>query len=541
MTALAASYFCPRCGGHGPDGACSRDGTPRVEVVAGSLLGMTVGNYTLVRLLGEGGMGSVYRAVQPEIGAEVAIKVLHATPQSHANAVQRFMLEAQAVNRVRHAGLIRILDTGWLADNRPYLVMELLDGIPLNDGVGRMSPQLATYIAHEALEVLEAVHAEGIVHRDLKPANLYLTRDGRVVVLDFGIAKLVDAEGVAQTHSTGMIGTPEYMAPEQIRSQPLDRRTDVYAMGVLMYETITGVRPFAAAATFDMLVQHLERPPASPRERVPALSRAIEGAILRALEKDPARRFQSAREMAEALPIETGRDELEQFVAARAPAPTPVPIEPQRTPKIQAPATVAAKKRAQEAETVADKPTKRSKRPWFVGAGVVALAVGIASGYLPLRSHTPKPPPPPPAPLPVVIAPMPVDAAPVIVDPGTVGLSSEPTGAAITIDGSRHEVAPVMVDLAPGAHHLTFALPNHKNVDVDLDIVSKQKTMFEAKLPRVPQAVASHPATEPATRQDDDDSLEVPAGLKDDDRPRRRDRERSNAKKNPYRNLGPPY
>jgi serine/threonine-protein kinase len=384
--AVATGWFCPRCGARGRAGACSRDGMTRVEIRPDSMLGVGVGNYTLVKLLGEGGMGSVYRGVQPEIGAEVAIKVLHATPQSHAGAVQRFLLEAQAVNRVRHPGLIRILDTGFLADRRPYLVMEFLDGVSLADAVGRMPPELACFAACEALAALEAVHEHGVVHRDLKPANLFLARDGRVVVLDFGIAKLVDPDGAAQTHSTGLIGTPEYMAPEQIRSQPLDRRTDVYAMGIVLYETITGHRPFAAAATFDMLVQHLERPPTAPRERVPELAPAIDAAIVRALAKDPAARFQSAAELAATLRAaigpDSGRAALAAYVDARAPAP-PVPLE--TTPSSQHAERVRPELAAREVETVYDKPAPR--RRWVPVAGIAVVALSGGGAYLVARAR----------------------------------------------------------------------------------------------------------------------------------------------------------
>jgi serine/threonine protein kinase len=309
-----SSHFCPTCGTRGSGGgACERDHTPLVAIVPDSPLGTKVGNYVLVQRLGEGGMGAVYRAVQPLIGAEVAIKVLHAG----ANG-ERFLLEAQAVNRVRHPSLIKTLDTGYLADRRPYLVMELLDGMSLADAVGAIAPPLAAHVAANVLDALAAVHGEGIVHRDLKPPNVFLAADGRVVVLDFGIAKLTDGEVV--THSSGLVGTPEYMAPEQIRAQPVDGRTDIYAVGVMLYEAITGRRPFAAAATFDMLVQHLEQPPASPCEYAPNLSPQLAEVILIAMEKRPERRYQSASEMAAALRAtgEATRDDLVAFVAQRA-------------------------------------------------------------------------------------------------------------------------------------------------------------------------------------------------------------------------------
>ncbi|MEO8551031.1 MAG: serine/threonine-protein kinase [Kofleriaceae bacterium] len=475
--AVATRFFCPRCGAHGPDGACSRDGTPRVEVVAGSLLGATIGNYVIVRLLGEGGMGSVYRAVQPEIGAEVAIKVLHATPTSHAGAVQRFMLEAQAVNRVRHPGLIRILDTGFMADRRPYLVMELLDGISLAEVCGRLGAALACHVACEALAALEAVHEQGVVHRDLKPANLFLGRDGRVVVLDFGIAKLVDADGVAQTHSTGLIGTPEYMAPEQIRAKPLDRRTDVYAMGIVLYETVTGRRPFAAAATFDMLVQHLERPPTPPRELRPGLAPAIDAAIVKALAKEPVDRYQTAAELATALraaigPI--GKVELAAFVESRAPAQLPVPqLTPKRRSEQEAPATNAAR----DAETVFDKP--KPVRRWLAIAGVIAVlgACAFAWTFLLVRHDPPSVVPDAAMAITPIVA-QPIEAPippPPPARPGTLVVESEPAGAAIAIDDGETAPSPLEAKLAPGIHRVHLSRPGYRAQDKTIDIRADER------------------------------------------------------------------
>jgi serine/threonine-protein kinase len=467
------------------------------------MLGVSVGNYTLVKLLGEGGMGSVYRAVQPEIGAEVAIKVLHATPQSHAGAVQRFMLEAQAVNRVRHRGLIRILDTGFLADRRPYLVMEFLDGISLADAVGRMPPQLACFAACEALVALDAVHEHGVVHRDLKPANLFLARDGRVVVLDFGIAKLVDPDGLAQTHSTGLIGTPEYMAPEQIRSQPLDRRTDVYAMGIVLYETITGHRPFAAAATFDMLVQHLERPPTAPRERVPELAPAIDAAIVRALAKDPAARFQSAAELAATLRAaigpDSGRAALAAYVDARAPAP-PVPLE--ATPPSQHPERVKPEIAAREVETMYAKPAKR--RRWIPIAGITVVVLSGGSAYLAARSRlhhavTANPDA-------AIVTATPADAAIVVPAPPDAALAAatsplrvdtDPEGADVTIDGTLAGKSPVVVTLVTGTHRLSITRAGWKPYEGPVYVPANERPATRISLTRAPIAPTPRDRVDP--------------------------------------------
>jgi len=500
--ALATEYFCPRCGAHGPDGPCSRDGTPRVEIVAGSLLGATLGNYVIVRLLGEGGMGSVYRAVQPEIGAEVAIKVLHATPTSHAGAVQRFLLEAQAVNRVRHPGLIRILDTGFMADRRPYLVMELLDGISLAEVCGRLGAALACHVACEALAALEAVHEQGVVHRDLKPANLFLARDGRVVVLDFGIAKLVDVDGVAQTHSTGLIGTPEYMAPEQIKAKPLDRRTDIYAMGIVLYETVTGRRPFAAAATFDMLVQHLERPPTPPRELRPGLAPAIDAAIVKALEKAPGDRYQTAGELATALRTAIGagigRAELAAFVETRAPAPLPVP---QLTPKRRSeqpsqPATAPGHAGARDAETVVEKP-RPMRRRLMIGGVIAALgACAFAWTFLLIQHDRPIVVPDAAIVITPIVVPPPIEEpSPAPPPRGTLVIESEPTGAAIVIDDDASAPSPLEAKLAPGTHRVHISRPGYRAQDKTIDVRANERQTVIVALEKT--RVAGEPPKHP--------------------------------------------
>lgn len=492
----APTHFCSRCGTRRSGrGTCGRDGTALTAIVDSSLLGTEVGNYVIVQALGQGGMGAVYRAVQPAIGAEVAIKVLHAGSEAQSGMVQRFLLEAQAVNRVRHPGLIKILDTEYLPDRRPYLVMELLDGASLADAIGRISPALACHVVAEALDALQAVHEVGIVHRDLKPPNVFLTRDGRVVVLDFGIAKLVATDGgEAITHSTGLIGTPEYMAPEQIRSRPLDRRTDIYAMGILLYELITGKRPFAAAATFELLVQHVERPPTSPRDYVPDLAPSITDTILRALEKDADRRFPTAAEMAAPLRAASGTSsdsDVAAFVASRVPAVPRVLADgdgdgegegratltirgPSGSARDAAPTTAYATtepqnvtvpaspaRRARSAGTT--RPDRRARWPRLVGAAAVAATIAIVAVYFIMRDR-----PRAAADRPqghdttatAVIAP---DAAtdagtPTATPPaaatGTLEVKSRPPGATIVVDHAPAGVTPAILTLAVGAHLL---------------------------------------------------------------------------------------
>jgi serine/threonine-protein kinase len=282
---------------------CPQDQVPLAKPPFGSLLGEQLGNYVAIAELGSGGMGEVIRAVNPLIGTHVAIKVLRASCANDPAARQRLLREAQAVNRIASSGVCKVSDAGALADGRPYLVMELLVGESLDACVARTRLSLsdACRIIHDVLDVVDAAHRAGIVHRDLKPANVFLSNT-RTVVLDFGVAKLLDAGNEAGLTNTGaVLGTPHYMAPEQIKSQSIDARTDVYASSVMLYEMIVGRRPFEGASDFEVLSGHIDRRPPPPRALQPDIPADLQSIVLTGLAKDPAKRFQTAAAMRTAL------------------------------------------------------------------------------------------------------------------------------------------------------------------------------------------------------------------------------------------------
>ena len=258
----------------------------------------------IVGELGAGGMGAVYRGIHPSIGASVAIKVLHASCATDGDARERLLREAQLVNRIGSPGVAKVTDAGSLADGRPYLVMELLVGESLGQRLERIPrPPLrdTLRIMSDVLEILAAAHAARTIHRDLKPENVFLTVDDRVVILDFGVAKLLDPGNSAGLTSTGVaVGTPAYMAPEQIGGGAVDPRTDVYAAGVVLYELLAGRRPFLGT-DFEVLSAHIDRRPAPPRAWFPEIPIDLQDIALTALAKDPERRFQSVSAMRTAL------------------------------------------------------------------------------------------------------------------------------------------------------------------------------------------------------------------------------------------------
>jgi len=284
------------------------------------LLGTTIGAYRVARLLGIGGMGRVYKGVHPTIGSRVAIKVLSRECSDRRDLVERFFSEAKAVNLIRHESIVNVLDLAMLPDGRPYIIMEYLDGAPLaaivEHAVAAGTPLPLGGLARLTVEVLDALgaaHAKGIVHRDLKPDNIFVTPSGRPKVLDFGIAKLNDMSTGSATRTGSLLGTPHYMSPEQAAGRPVDLRADIYAIGVILFECATGRKPFQADSLFELLRQHVEAPPPSPRALRPDLSPDLEHVILTALAKAPDQRFASAQAMSVALQHATAQLAPEQW------------------------------------------------------------------------------------------------------------------------------------------------------------------------------------------------------------------------------------
>jgi len=312
------------------NGAGDPDSIPAVAVSEEMLRlesGSAVGRYRIDALIGAGGMGQVYRARDPRIERDVAIKVLPADYAADAERLRRFELEAHAVGALNHPNVMTLYDVG-TADGRPYLVMELLDGETLRDCVkrGAIPAAQACAIAATIARGLAAAHARGIVHRDLKPENVMMTRDGRVKILDFGIAKLrvsdLNLDGRTVTTPLGtaadiMLGTAGYMAPEQIRGEPTDERVDLFALGVMLFELLTGRRAFDRESRVETLNAILH-------DEVPALGAnvpvALDRIVRRCLEKDPDARFQSARDLAFAL------DTVAELAAVTSTAVAPPPV-----------------------------------------------------------------------------------------------------------------------------------------------------------------------------------------------------------------------
>jgi serine/threonine-protein kinase len=267
------------------------------------------GKYRVERVLGTGGMGVVVAAMHLKLEKRVAIKFLHPEVSRKPDLVERFAREARAASRIESEHVAKVLDVGTLDDGAPYMVMEYLEGSDLADVVkrrGGLPGQEAIEYVLQACEALAEAHKAGIVHRDLKPANLFLTTrpDGTpaIKILDFGISKVGSGEGPGMTRTSALMGSPNYMAPEQLRSaRDVDARADIWALGIILHELLTGEVAFRADTVPELYVCILQNPPTPLRARRPDAPPAMEAIILRCLEKDPARRYASVAELAAAL------------------------------------------------------------------------------------------------------------------------------------------------------------------------------------------------------------------------------------------------
>ncbi len=298
------------------------------------LIGATFDDYLVVGLLGEGGMGVVYEGLHTVINKRVAIKVIKAEFAGDEVLVRRVLAEAQAVNAVRHRGIVDIHAHGRTPDGRPYLVMEMLHGETLHDLLtrqGRLSQHEAVKVLLEATGPLFAAHKAGIVHRDLKPSNLFLCVDDDgerfLKLLDFGLAKRT-APGVTSSTMTSaslIVGTPDYMAPEQARAQPTDARTDLYALGVLAFQLLTGQLPFTASSSVELVMKHLTAPVPRLADLDPSIPKELSDLVEQMMAKDPASRPQSLEPIRAVLKA--------QSVAHPNGFPTaPMPVQRRATP-----------------------------------------------------------------------------------------------------------------------------------------------------------------------------------------------------------------
>ncbi|MGC4092478.1 MAG: serine/threonine-protein kinase [Polyangiaceae bacterium] len=313
---LMNSRQCPRCGGRFPADfkVCPRDAVPLEDAVVdedavvGQLLS---GTYEIVRVIGEGGMGRVYEARHIRLANKrFAIKMLHQELARQAEVVTRFQREAEAASVLTHPNVVGVFDVNTAPDGRPYIVAELLEGEQLGDFLDRrvkLSAAEAVPIVRAVCTALTLAHDNGIVHRDMKPENVFLLGGlGGVKVLDFGISKISE-QGENLTKTGMVMGTPDYMAPEQARGDRVDARADIYAVGAILYRALTGRKPFEGLDPMATLTAALVQEPPRPSSLEPSIPIALEMVVQHAMAKDPRERFQTMRELEQALvPFDAG-------------------------------------------------------------------------------------------------------------------------------------------------------------------------------------------------------------------------------------------
>jgi len=531
------SRTCPDCHNTYDDEVrhCPEDGRGLSDLpLTDELIGRSIGSYRVEKLLGKGGMGSVYMGVHPGIGSRVAIKFLHPQFSHDDKIVERFFNEARAVNVIGHDNILKILDLNVTDDHRHYFVMEYLYGRPLQALLRQNAPvplEIAGPIAVQICDALEAAHKRGIVHRDLKPENIYLiTMKGKknfVKVVDFGIARVTDDTGVSTGKTqTGMVmGTPAYMSPEQGagESSKIDGRSDVYSLGVMMFQLATGRLPFPGANFGEVLIGHLQLAPPQPRSINPQIPEAYEAIILRCLQKKQEARFQSMKELKDALegcmdqlgisrelPHADDTDIDMHAVEARAPsypgARTPgrptAPISKNRVsgarPQISRPPLrgPAATMRSQPPTQLTPAP-QRSRKGLFIGMGIAAVLVaGGAGAFVYFRDGEKAPVP---SPRPPVEAAAKVEEAPVF-----LSVVSEPLDADVVATwkdgGEKRGVAPLSLEVPRNAKvHFEFHKAGY--LDYAMDVTAIQPQTVQAALKPEPKPTPAAVVVEATDRK----------------------------------------
>ena len=401
---LPHAVKCGSCGAMSPSGVSRCDGCGRLlRVSAVREPGTILGSYRLIEVLGEGGMGVVYLGEHTKLGRRVAIKMLRSEYSENPQAVHRFFAEARAVNKINHQNIVEITDFVENPGSDNYYIMELLKGSTLaavidNDGIQPLARSVGIML--QVASGLGAVHAAGIVHRDLKPDNVFLTeRAGQkdfVKLLDFGVAKL-GGDTAISVHSTAagaILGTPEYMSPEQASGKVVDTRTDLYAFGVMLYELVTGRLPLTGSSFGELVVKHLTVAPTPPAivEGLPHfIPPELDDVILACLAKDPSDRPESIAIVAERL-ADIAQLEGWEIATFERPRTTggmralaPMQRMSAALPVVIAPEASAAYMRAPE--------PPKSRRWWIVGGVVAVAAIALAIGIGSRGSDAPPPSP----------------------------------------------------------------------------------------------------------------------------------------------------
>lgn len=398
---------------------------------------MNYGRYQIVKELGKGSMGVVYQAYDPQIDRVIALKVLRQDRTTSDAFVQRFLTEAKAIGRLSHPNIVTVFDVGQ-DQGMIYIAMEFLEGKPLDKIIEERRPSLEEIIRLSVFVALalDYAHGKGIIHRDIKPSNILVGKEDQVKITDFGIAHIEDPTAPLQTQAGEILGTPAYMSPEQVMSRTVDGRSDLFSLGIILYEVTTGKRPFAGenlAALFNAITKTT---PAEPKKINPSISKDLSQVIMKSLSKMPEQRFQTGKAFSEALKVTLKGDE-----PAKAPTPD----------------------------------GRRSRIPLYIVINLVLLAVISGLAYIFFKDK-------PVSPKPVekqVVAPVPT-----VTPAATASLKVEsiPSGAQCFIDGKFRGETPSRFNLVPGRHEVRLILPEHLDWEAEIQLDPQAETPLSVQL-----------------------------------------------------------
>ncbi|MEO8796910.1 MAG: serine/threonine-protein kinase [Polyangiaceae bacterium] len=363
------------------------------------------GQFQILQKIGTGGMGAVYKALQPEMNRMVGVKILHPKLTNRKDLVSRFRREARAMSHLTHPNTVKVFLYGELEDGSLYIIMEYLDGKNMNQTVraeGPMPMERGLPILIQVCGALEEAHRAGIIHRDLKPENIFLCQQGGLKdyakVLDFGLAKVTEREmrpgSIILTQEGMVFGTPEFMSPEQAQGKTLTPASDIYSLATILYEALTGKLPFEAKTAMDFLSHHVSQKPIGLSQRVPGRTfpPLLDKIIARALAKKPEDRFASAADLASAMQaVLAGFTELPKGLSA-APPPVAMPGSPQSMPQpissALPPMHSSTTSMTDASPTIADRPLTRRKDEkllLLVGVALGCLVVGAGLAVVAMR------------------------------------------------------------------------------------------------------------------------------------------------------------
>jgi hypothetical protein len=476
---------------------------------ASMVVGRVLGNYRVLRKLGQGGMGAVYLGEHVRIARRAAIKVLLPELAGSAPVVQRFLAEARAASLIKHPGIVEVLDCD-VHQGQPYIVMELLEGESLAAYLsrqGRLDAATAVELARQIAGAAQAAHRMNIVHRDLKPDNIFLTGGSalRIKIVDFGVAKLDpgDQLGASVTRSGMLLGTPTYMSPEQCRGAGrVDHLSDVYSLGCILFEMLCGRPPFEGQGAGDLIVAHVSHPAPSPRRWATEISAELEGLVLGLLAKAPGERPPSMTAVEAALAALPGANRGRATMVLDAPAPAGPPTLPLNESVPFPQATTLGSLAAQ----VPARPRRKVGPALAVAAALVVAGVTVS---LLRASPAPEAPPstasaePPSAPTETpVAAPR---SAKIEID-----VASPPAGLAVAVDGAPGEL-PLRLPRGEEVHRLHFTAPGRQ--PVELVVASREDQTLTLAMPPLEARPVRRPASPrpEARRELDLDALAEPS------------------------------